>query len=421
MKSRFLASAFLLLVLGASLQAQDRFPRPEFQSGYQEPQATVPSPRSNLFQIVDIVFLACALAASALAVLRFRSRLMILIVSAASLAYLGFWKRGCICPIGSVQNVSAALAGTGPGVGLYAAALFLLPLIASLFLGRVFCAGVCPFGALQEFLLIKPIRLPPLLESILSLVPPLFLGLAVFMAATGSGFPICRLDPFVGLFRMSYPVQASILGLAFLASSLFIARPYCRWLCPYGAIHAAAAFFSRRHAEVSPASCVDCGLCGKSCPIGAIQGPIPEPGERAAIAGRAKLAKMILLVPAFIAGGAVLGYLCRPIAYALNPDIALKIALDKENTFTRGSTLRTRTYLASKADDEAFAKKVESQKAASDIGMTILGAYSGAVVFFFFARPLMRRKREGYSVDRLACVSCARCFDDCPVERPDGK
>ena len=39
-------------------------------------------------------------------------------------------------------------------------AFFLLPLIFALFAGRVFCAAVCPLGAAQDIVLLRPIKVP---------------------------------------------------------------------------------------------------------------------------------------------------------------------------------------------------------------------------------------------------------------------
>ena len=36
----------------------------------------------------------------------------------------------------------------------------MLPLAVALFFGRVFCAGVCPLGAIQELMTLKPIEVP---------------------------------------------------------------------------------------------------------------------------------------------------------------------------------------------------------------------------------------------------------------------
>ena len=68
----------------------------------------------------------------------------------ACLAYFGFYREGCICPIGSIQNVAVALVDPDYAVPYFVIGIFLLPLAAALFFGRVFCGGVCALGAVQE-------------------------------------------------------------------------------------------------------------------------------------------------------------------------------------------------------------------------------------------------------------------------------
>ena len=112
--------------------------------------------------------------------------------------------KGCICAIGAPQNVAYGLFDAGlhhPADGARRSSS--LPLVFSLFTGRTFCAAVCPHGALQDLVLIKPVKVPAWLEHGLGTLPFLFLGAGLLFAATGAGFIICRYDPFVPLFRMT--------------------------------------------------------------------------------------------------------------------------------------------------------------------------------------------------------------------------
>ena len=84
-----------------------------------------------------------------------------------------------------------------------ALAFFMLPLVFALFSGRSFCAGVCPHGALQDLVLLKPLKVPLWLEHGLGILPFVFLGAGVLFAATGSAFIICQYDPFIPIFRLS--------------------------------------------------------------------------------------------------------------------------------------------------------------------------------------------------------------------------
>jgi FSR family fosmidomycin resistance protein-like MFS transporter len=53
---------------------------------------------------------------------------------------------------------------------------FLAPIVVALFFGRTFCAAVCPQGAIQDLVLVKPLKVPLWLEHGLGVIPFLFLG-----------------------------------------------------------------------------------------------------------------------------------------------------------------------------------------------------------------------------------------------------
>ena len=68
-----------------------------------------------------------------------------------TLGYFGFVRGGCICPVGSVANLSLGLVHPEL-IGKTTALMFFLPLLAALIMGRVFCVAGCPLGAVQHLL-----------------------------------------------------------------------------------------------------------------------------------------------------------------------------------------------------------------------------------------------------------------------------
>jgi ferredoxin len=397
--------------------AQDRFPRPEFSSGYAFPQIQTPAPRAENWLYVDIVALCAAIVLSALFTLKWRSRAGIIVLSVVSLLYFGFARKGCICPVGSIQNVAQALFDPSYGISIPVAVFFGLPILGALFTGRTFCAGVCPFGALQDLVHVKTVAVPVWLDRALSVTPFLYLGFVVLCAATGVGYFICRFDPFVGFFRFSMGLPIAIFSGVVLVSSLFIGRPYCRWLCPYGAVLSVASGLSRRHATISPAECVDCRLCERSCPVEAILIPVERPREREAARLHAGLRRVLILLPAALAAGACVGFFASRLVSSLHPDIALLRQLRQETALTRGATLESATFLASGVPVSDLESRAAAADASITLGTTIFGLFAAAVICAFAISLFRVRRAEGYRIHQGRCVSCARCFELCPVEK----
>lgn len=250
-------------------------PAPEdIGSEYQLPAVQHVAPRSVWWYGVDVVLLSAALVASGLVAHRWRRRWMAVTITIACLAYFGFYRQGCVCPIGAIQNVTAALADPTLVVPLVVLLFFLLPLVAALLVGRVFCAGVCPLGAIQDLVVLKPLQLPLAVDRWGGLFKYVYLVAAIWFAAQPAAardFIICRFDPFVGFFRLSGPAWMFVLGGGLLLLGTFVGRPYCRFLCPYGGLLAVVSRFALKPVQITPDEELDCGLCAESCPFGAIR------------------------------------------------------------------------------------------------------------------------------------------------------
>jgi ferredoxin len=277
-------ASLLLLALGvAPARAQqyeyerpvDRAPTEEaIGEGYVTPEVQRPRPRAVPWHLVDVALLAVALGTAAWLALRRRRRAGLVALSVVCLSYFGFYREGCICPIGATQNVAVALVDPHYAVPHYVIAIFVLPLAAALLAGRVFCSGVCPLGAIQELVALRAVEVPAKLDKALGALKWVYLGLAVYYAvlpAASRDFLICRFDPFVGLFRFTGAAWLLLAGGALLVAGVFVGRPYCRWLCPYGALLSAFSRYAWRSFSITPDRELDCGLCQGACPYGAIE------------------------------------------------------------------------------------------------------------------------------------------------------
>ena len=243
----------ILVSFNTLLSAQkQRFPKPDFESGYVYPEYQMPLPRNPAWEYIDVAVLTGALFAVTYFAIKKHSRKGIIWMSVFSLAYFGFFRHGCICPVGSIQNVSLALFNEGYTIPLTVLLFFIIPLIFALAYGRVFCAGVCPLGAIQELTGFRTVNLPKPIEAILVTLPFIYLGLAILFASTNSEFFICRFDPFVGIFRLNARYTMIIFGALLLLAGIFLNRPYCRYLCPYGVILNIFSRFAGKHCNNYP-------------------------------------------------------------------------------------------------------------------------------------------------------------------------
>ena len=406
------------LLLASAAAADERFPPPDF-TDHKLPVTQVPAPRAEAFQYLDLTALAAALAmASYLAIVK-RSRRGLFALTIVSLAWLGFWREGCICPIGSIQNVTLAAFEPAYALPWTVAVLFVLPIIFTLFFGRTFCAAVCPLGAAQELVALRPVNVPTWLDQSLGLLAYVYLGAGVLFAATGTAFVICRYDPFVGFFRRSASTNMLILGGCFLVGGIFIGRPYCRYLCPYGAILGLVSRVSKWHVKIPPDQCIQCRLCEDACPYGAIRQP-----SRSFAAGRAAVRTPAIGRAAGSLPGAgrpadsgwAANWKCRcrgctqpcdwPTASVWSNPAGVEGTIDASDAFR--NTGRT-------TDDLYREASLLSTKFRTAGGW--LGAWVGLVIGAKLIHLSVRRRRSDYQPDRTACVSCGRCFWYCPGEQ----
>ena len=83
-----------MLIWHAVIFAQDRFPRPEFESGYVYPEHQMPLQRAPVWEYIDLGVLIGALSLASWLALKKRSRQGLVWLSVFSLAYFGFFREG---------------------------------------------------------------------------------------------------------------------------------------------------------------------------------------------------------------------------------------------------------------------------------------------------------------------------------------
>ncbi len=441
------------LALAGAAAAQQRFPPPEFETDYRMPSTQVPEAHSWQ-EYVDVAVLVVALAIASLLVIRVRYRGPIVALMVFCLLYFGFWRGGCVCPIGAIQNVTAAVFGTGYIIPLAVVLFFVLPLLTALFFGRTFCAAVCPLGAVQDLLAIRPLRLPVWAEHAFGLVAWVYLAAAVMFAATASAWVICRYDPFVAIFRLlpigkiaegwgrqdpelnpwaiTGTLGTLMLAAGFVLIGLFVARPYCRFLCPYGAILGLLSRISGRRAAITPDQCIQCRLCEDACPFNAIMPPTANAPQRQRMRGRGALLGAVIALPVLVVGGSLAGGLLGGAFARMHPTVSLADRVRDENAGrVEGTTDASDAFRSTgRAAEDLYAEAAGIERQFTGpwtpgglaIGAAhLFGAFVGLVVGLKLVHLSIRRRRDDYETDPAKCVACGRCFAHCPVEQAQRK
>ena len=165
-----------------------------------------------------------------------------------------------IAPDGSYSMVSGLTALQFAGLGLVG--IFLLVCL-SLIFGRVFCAHMCPARAIQELLSGLPL---PKFEIRDRRIPNAVRMVAFVVLVAGALLSINTFE-YIGVshfFATIFSV-AAVVFIAIIILSLFVYRPFCTFLCPYGLVFSVTSRFGKFRLKRTE-DCIDCGKCEKVCP-----------------------------------------------------------------------------------------------------------------------------------------------------------
>ena len=191
------------------------------------------------------------------------------------------------CPLGSLQ---AVLTGRTHKFPFYVLGFLLL--FGALF-GRLVCGWLCPFGLVQDLLhkipFVKKLRRLPGERALRYLKYAVLVGFVIVLPLVvldivGQGQPwfckyICpsgTLFAGIPLIASNPPLRAALgwlftwkaaILLALVLLSIVLWRPFCRYLCPLGAIYGLFNPVSVYRFRIDEDRCTDCGACKAACKL----------------------------------------------------------------------------------------------------------------------------------------------------------
>ena len=189
------------------------------------------------------------------------------------------------CPIGALQ---ATLGSRDYKFAFYVIGFLMAT---GAFFGRLVCGWLCPFGLVQDLLykipFTKKIKLLPgdkwlkwlkyLILALFVIILPMFVvdiigqGSPWFCeyicpsGTLGAGIPLVLLNKGIRaaigwLFAWKVAILIVIIFL-----SIMVYRPFCRYLCPLGAIYGIFNPISIYRYKIDESKCTKCGECMKKC------------------------------------------------------------------------------------------------------------------------------------------------------------
>lgn len=168
------------------------------------------------------------------------NRRLHLVQLAVNVVVLGLWT-------GTFVSYTLFLRVFSGGVSLSAigtlAAPLLMLIVALLYplAGRSghYCAHVCPFGSAQELagkLSRRKLRITPRVLRVLTALRNLLWGVLMALLLTGTCSAWIDYELFTAFIYSSASVWVIVLAMLFLVLSVWVPRPYCRFVCPTGVL-----------------------------------------------------------------------------------------------------------------------------------------------------------------------------------------
>ncbi|RLD11158.1 MAG: hypothetical protein DRI44_04295 [Chlamydiae bacterium] len=183
-------------------------------------------------------------------------------------------------PMEAIVKVFKTMVGLYPDpiIKVFALIFFIILAIVG---NKIICGWACPFGSLQELIFslpflekIKKKKIPFILTNSIRII--VFAAMLLFLFGIVGGRKGFVIYHFINPFNLfNFDFETLILSLTIiivLILSIFVYRPFCQLICPFGFVSWIAERFSIFRVRVDKNLCVKCGACEEVCPTDAAKG-----------------------------------------------------------------------------------------------------------------------------------------------------
>ncbi|WXR60913.1 4Fe-4S binding protein [Peptostreptococcaceae bacterium AGR-M142] len=186
-----------------------------------------------------------------------------------------------VCPFGGVVTFYNYIIGAALIKKIQVSSIFLMYMvfIFSFIAGPLFCGWICPLGSIQEWIGVlgkKVLKekynkfISTKVHNKIKYLRIVVLFWVLYMTIKTAEIIFLEVDPYFALFNF-WTGEVSIISITILLitliSSLLVERPWCKYLCPYGAMlgffNKVRIFTIRRNDK----TCIHCHSCSNNCPM----------------------------------------------------------------------------------------------------------------------------------------------------------
>lgn len=186
-----------------------------------------------------------------------------------------------VCPFGGVVSIYTLITEGSFIQKIHESSFVILSLviILGILFGPVFCGWICPLGTVQE--LVSKIGrkifknkfntfIPYKYDKYLRFLRYIIMVWVIFMTAYTAKLSFLDIDPYHALFNLwtsEVAIGGIIVLILTLTASLFVERPWCKYVCPFGAFLGLTNLIRIFKIKRNTSTCINCKKCNSVCPM----------------------------------------------------------------------------------------------------------------------------------------------------------